>query len=261
MLVCFMLVNGQTDTVKNYTDINGMKQGFWVKYDKTGRKVFEGYFKNDEPYGEMKRYHKNGQVKAVMTFDTKDQKRVGVVYFDDTGEKSATGGFYDKKREGNWQYFGVGAKLVGEENYTKGQKHGVSKKYYPSGKVVEEIHYKEGKLDGAWLRYYESGILRMKMQHEKDVRGGDFFSYFGNGKVEIQGQYLDDKKVGTWKKYDEKGKVIKEMKFIDGKLENEDEVDRQFAKEMEEAEKNKGKFADPEDELKKDVHRGGYGGE
>ena len=203
----------QTDSIVNYTDINGMKQGYWIKKDANGQKIYEGYFKNNIPYGTMKRFHGNGVVKAIMEFDKNDQKKVTVTYFDDTGELSATGFFYDKKRDSTWQYFGQSAKLVGEEHYVKGKKHGVSKKYYPSGKVVEEIWYKNGKLDGPWIRYYDNGYMRM------------------------QTQQIDDK-----------GKVLKEMKFTEGKLENEDAIDKEFTKELEEAEKNKGKFKDPEEE-------------
>jgi antitoxin component YwqK of YwqJK toxin-antitoxin module len=238
-----------------------MKQGYWMKKDKQGNKIFEGNFKNNVPYGDMKRFHKNGVVKAIMTFDKTDQKSVRVVYFDDTGEKSATGAFYDKQREGLWQYFGAGTKLVGEETYVKGKRDGTSKKYYPSGKVVEEINYKAGKLDGTWTRYYESGSPRMKMQNKNDIRYGEFYSYFANGKIEIQGQYDNDLKEGTWKKYDNKGTLIKEMKFVNGKLQNEEQIDRQFTKEIEEAEKNQNKFTDPEDELKRESNPSMPGGE
>ena len=117
----------QTDSIVNYTDINGMKQGYWVKKDMNGQKIYEGYFKNNIPYGEMKRYHGNGVLKALMVFDKTNQSKVNVTYFDDTGELSAKGYFYDKQRDSLWQYFGAGAILVGEEHYIKGLRTGVSK--------------------------------------------------------------------------------------------------------------------------------------
>ena len=238
-LFCFIpaLIFAQTDSIVNYTDINGMKQGYWIKKDANGQKIYEGYFKNNIPYGIMRRFHGNGVVKAIMEFDKNDQKKVKVTYFDDTGELSAKGFFYDKKRDSTWQYFGQSAMLVGEEHYVKGKKHGVSKKYYPSGKIVEEIWYKNGKLDGPWIRYYENGNMRMKTQQINDKRIGDFYSYFADGKVEIKGFYENDLKDGIWKKFDDKGKVIKEMKFTEGKLENEEAIDKEFTKELEDAEK------------------------
>lgn len=249
LLLLPFLSFSQTDSIVNYTDINGMKQGYWVKKDANGQKVYEGYFKNNIPYGEMKRYHSNGILKAKMVFDKKNQSIVKVTYFDDTGELSATGFFYDKKRDSVWQYFGAEAKLVGEEHYIRGKKNGITKKYYPNGKVVEEIWYKNDKLDGSWIRYYENGSMRMKTQQVNDKRIGDFYSYFADGKVEIKGFYKDDIKDGIWKKFDTKGNVVREMKFINGKLENEEQFDKEFTKELEEAEKDKGKFKDPELEL------------
>ena len=251
----------QTDSIVNYTDINGMKQGYWVKKDMNGQKIYEGFFKNNIPYGVMKRYHGNGVLKALMVFDTINQSIVKVTYFDETGELSAKGFFYDKKRDSLWQYFGADAKLVGEEHYSKGKRNGVSKKFYPTGKVVEEIWYKNDKLDGPWIRYYENGNMRMKTQQINDKRIGDFYSYFADGKVEIKGLYKNDIKEGIWKKYDTKGGVLKEMKFVNGKLENEEQIDREFTKELEEAEKNKGKFKDPELEQGQGAGAGATGGE
>jgi antitoxin component YwqK of YwqJK toxin-antitoxin module len=251
----------QTDSIVNYTDINGMKQGYWVKKDMNGQKIYEGYFKNNIPYGEMKRYHGNGVLKALMIFDTKNQSKVQVTYFDDSGELSAKGFFYDKKRDSLWQYFGAEAKLLGEEHYYRGKRNGVSKKYYPSGKVVEEIWYKNDLLNGPWIRYYENGNMRMKTQQVNDKRIGDFYSYFADGKIEIKGLYKNDIKEGVWKKYDTKGGLIKEMKFTNGKLENEEALDKEFTKELEEAEKNKGKFKDPELEQGQGTGGGAGGGE
>ena len=236
----------QTDSIVNYTDINGMKQGYWVKKDANGQKIYEGYFKNNIPYGEMRRYHANGVLKAIMVFDKVNQSQVKVTYFDDSGELSAKGFFYNKQRDSIWQYFGADSKLLGEEHYFRGKRTGVSKKFYPSGKIVEEIWYKNNKLEGSWIRYYENGSIRMKTQQVNDKRVGDFYSYYPDGKVEIKGLYRNDLKDGVWTKYDPKGGVSKEMKFTNGKMENEEALDREFAKELEQAEKEKGRFKDPE---------------
>ncbi|MFQ3676091.1 MAG: hypothetical protein SNJ64_06070 [Endomicrobiia bacterium] len=200
------------------------------------------------PIGEFKRYHKNGVVKELMVFDTKDQKKVYVKYFDSTNELAAEGFFYDKKRDSVWKYYGQKAILCAEERYVKGVKHGVKKKFYEDGKTpVEEIWYKNGKLDGPWLRYYQNGKLRMKTQHINDKREGPFYSYTSEGIITLIGHYKNDLNDGIWQFFDEKtGKQIKTMKFIKGHAENELELDRALAKELEEAEKNKGKFQDPQ---------------
>ena len=103
--------------------------------------------------------------------------------------------------------------------------------------------------------------MRMKTQQTNDKRFGDFYSYFADGKIEIKGFYKDDIKEGVWKKYDTKGALIKEMKFVNGKLENEEAFDREFTKELEAAEKDKGKFKDPELEQSNGTGAGAGGGE
>ena len=45
-----------SDTL-NYMDANGKRQGHWIqKYD-NGNIQFEGYFKNNVPVGQFKKYH------------------------------------------------------------------------------------------------------------------------------------------------------------------------------------------------------------
>jgi len=262
IILCFAFpsfIIAQNDSIINYTDINGMKQGFWVKKDIDGQKIYEGYFKNDIPYGTFKRYHTNGVLKAIMVFDTVDQKKIQVIYYDDAGEKSATGYFNGRMRDSIWQFFGADMKLVEEEHYVSGKRNGMSKKFYPSGKEVEEICFKDGKMNGTWLRYYENGNLRMKTQEVMDKRIGDFYSYFADGKVEIQGNYKNDVKEGLWKIFDNKGKVLKEMKFVNDTLENEEAIDEKYTKEINDAEKNQGKYYDPDKDRKATEQMGGGG--
>lgn len=240
-------VFAQTDSsLVNYTDINGMKQGYWLKKDINGNKVYEGTFKDNLPVGEFKRYHRNGVVKAEMVFDKNDQKKASVKLFDDTGELSAIGFYYDKKKDGEWKYFGSKEKLVMKETYQKGMKHGLSVKYFPSGAVVEELEWKNNKMDGEWKRFFENGKIRMKTQHVANERAGEFVVYYPTGVVELRGAYKDDLKEGVWNFYTTKGAIEKTMTFKDGEASNQEEIDALLAEELKEMEMSKGKMADPE---------------
>lgn len=233
------------DSVVNYTDINGMKQGYWLKKDGNGNKVYEGYFKNNIPFGTMKRYHTNGQLKALMIYNEKDQRQINLTYYDETGELGATGFMKNGQRDSIWKYFGASAKLIKEERYVNGKLNGIAKMYYPSGKLLEERAWKNGKQQGFWTRYWESGQVRMKANHVNNERTGDFIVNWENGKPQIRGKYAKDLKEGTWTFTNEKGGVEKTMKFKNGVAENEEAIDRQFAKDLEDAEKNQQQFKDP----------------
>ena len=51
---------GDQDSAINQTDAKGLKQGFWkAKFD-NGRIKYEGYFKDNHPVGELKRYYEEG---------------------------------------------------------------------------------------------------------------------------------------------------------------------------------------------------------
>jgi antitoxin component YwqK of YwqJK toxin-antitoxin module len=222
-----------------------MKQGFWVKKDIDGNKIYEGYFVDNIPVGKFTRFHKNGVVKADMLYDSTDNKQASVKLFDDTGELSATGAYYDKKKDGEWKYFGSQEKLVMQEMYNKGLKNGIAIKYYPSGKIVEELEWKNGKMNGKWNRYYEDGTIRIKSMHNNDMRTGDFIVYYPDKKIELKGAYKNDLKEGKWIFYSPKGVVEKEMEFVKGIAKNQELLDAQLAKELDDIEKNKGKLADP----------------
>jgi len=243
--LCMSFAVFAQDSVLNYTDINGMKQGLWIKKDKDGKKIYEGRFKNNIPYGEFIRYHKNGAVLAKMFHDKDDQKNVYIELFDDRGELAAKGFFYNKQRDSIWTFYGAEEKLVKEEHYVKGKLNGVCKIYYPSGQLMEEKAWNMGKMHGVWKWYYEDGTPRLETTNIDDKRDGAFIIYHINGNKYIDGNYKSDLKDGKWTFYNQKGEEEKSMKFKNGEAENQEEIDAQVTKELEEMEKKKGQIEEP----------------
>lgn len=244
------------DSVVNYTDINGMKQGYWVKTNEKGEKVYEGNFKNNIPFGEFKRFHANGALSAKMFFDTNDQKRSSVEIYDDRGELGAKGFYYNKKKDSTWLYYGANEKLIKEENYKNGKLNGVCKVFYPNGQEMEVKGWKDGKMDGPWIWYFEDGTPRLTSEHSNDKRTGEFTIFYNTGKVYIKGEYKNDFKHGKWYFYNEDGEEEKTMKFKNGEAENQEEIDKQVTKELEDMELKKGTIAEPTEE---DMFNGGNG--
>lgn len=233
----------------NYTDINGMKQGPWVKKTDDGALLYEGFFKDNLPVGVFKRYHSNGKLKSEMVFDVIRPKYASVKMWDITGELSATGFYDDKAKDSVWEYYTIKEKMVYHEEYKKGLRHGSARKYYSSGNLAEEKMWKQGMMHGKWVQYYPDGTVRLKADNKDDKRTGAFLVNHANGKPLVTGQYANDLQEGLWKVLLEDGKLDKELKYKNGKIENEQELDKKLAKEIEAAEKMQGQFDDPENFL------------
>jgi len=121
--------NKSSDTLNNYIDDNGLKQGHWEKYYDNGDMEYEGYFKNNKPIGEFKRFFPGNKIKAIMNCK-EDGKTVMATLFYKNAKKAAEGTFINMQKEGQWKYFSFyGGHLSSLENYINGEKDGVSYKY------------------------------------------------------------------------------------------------------------------------------------
>ena len=49
-------LSGQSDTI-NQADAKGQKQGYWEKRGSDNTLIYQGYFKDNKPVGEMRRYY------------------------------------------------------------------------------------------------------------------------------------------------------------------------------------------------------------
>lgn len=253
--ICFSQNVGQKggDTaVWNYTDINKMKQGKWLKFDsKTKKKLYEGFFINNRPVGLFKRFHPNGKESAVMYYE-KGGEHIRVKFYYDTGIMAAEGVYArDNVKDSAWNFYGTDKALMAKESYKEGVKHGMSIKYYRAktkdGEPIksEEIEYKDGKKDGIWKQYYESGKIKLNATYSNDLVEGLWTYYFESGKIYITGKYIKSLKEGIWYYFEENGKKT-EIEYVNGIPKNKEELDLKFTKELEELEKNSKNLKDPE---------------
>ncbi|HPM12726.1 MAG TPA: hypothetical protein PK734_04460, partial [Bacteroidales bacterium] len=224
------------DSLINYMDITGKKQGYWCKRDAAGNKVYEGTFKNDVPVGEFKKYHQNGKIKYLMIYNSNNSNDVQVTMYDITGELSAKGFYYNKIKHGTWQYFGQQEKLLMEEHYTMGKLDGASTIFWQVGNNLpaEIKHWKDSVKHGDWFWFYETGQMRMKAGYSNGKLEGPFIVYFFDGKIHIQGAYVNDRRNGVWNYYNEDGTSRAVLEYNMGTLVNEDEVARKETKLLQE---------------------------
>jgi antitoxin component YwqK of YwqJK toxin-antitoxin module len=202
----------------NQVDAQGRKQGFWTKKDAQGRLLYQATFKDDLPVGEMKRFHPNGKIKALMNF-TEGSKVSEAKLFDELGHKIAEGKYLNQKKTGEWNYF-LNDKIVGTENYENGEKNGLSKRWFSTGQLLEEANWKNGKLDGMYRTYFQNGKVYLECKYKMGLRNGPFKTFFTDGTPELDAFYTNDVQDKSWLYYNEKGELLYTLKYDKGVLLN-----------------------------------------
>lgn len=241
----------QNDTL-NYMDANGKKHGHWIQKYENGKIKFEGYFKNDVPVGQLKKYHENGNLKYDMYYNPKDPKEVSVTMYDIAGDLSAQGFYYAQKKNGTWKYYGNGNKLLLEENYNHGMLDGQSIVYWQTqaNQPMEIKNWKDSLKHGDWIWFYEDGKIRMKATYEQDKLQGEFSVYYADGKTSLSGTYYNNVRDGKWQYFKEDGSEKFTIEYNKGKIVNQDEYERAETKMInEEYLEQEGKHIDPQDFL------------
>jgi antitoxin component YwqK of YwqJK toxin-antitoxin module len=250
LLVCFVSyahLSAQTDTVFNQTDSKGLKQGYWKKNYQNGHLMYKGFFKNDKPIREMRRYYEDGPLQAIMIFsEDGNTSKVRIFYQD--GEPSAEGFYYGTQKDSVWKYYSFySGALLSEEHYLRGKKNGMSRSFYDNGKVAEEIEYLNDEKNGKWNQYFDNGVVKMNSFYKQNKVNGNYIFNFPDGKIKIIGNFLDNNRNGIWTFYNEDGTEKYKLHYDKGNVNADDEKklmeqDKEFFQKVDE---NIGKFADP----------------
>lgn len=215
-LLCVCLSGLQAQD-RNQIDAKGRKQGYWVKTNAEGIKIYEGTFKDDKPVSLMKRYHEDGSLKAEMIYRN-DGSAYAYLYYETRKVKLAEGKYIGQERDSVWLSFDLNGKLVGRDTYLRGVLHGPSIVYHQDGSVSEEYNYKNGKKNGSWKQYYQNGKLMAEANFVDDKIVGEYVKNYMNGREWIRGKYNDQGlREGTWVYGNEDGKIGQMVVFRNGK--------------------------------------------
>ncbi len=230
---------------KNQTDLNGLKQGFWSKVYPSGILAYEVTFKDDKPVGELKRYHENGKLSALLIYDQNGEWAVAK-HYDENSKPIAEGKYHNKLRSGLWIYSMDGVK-VAEENFIEGKKNGISKTFYKSGQISEEKNWEQDAENGVWRQYYPNGKIKLETRIEKGKRNAVYYTYYQNGRFETKGRYKEDSMDGEWVYYDENGAELEKVKYVMGKTEQQKDLDKKENEFFKKIDANKSRLIDPAD--------------
>jgi antitoxin component YwqK of YwqJK toxin-antitoxin module len=252
----------QSNDTTNQLDANGVKTGYWEKKTPDGNLIYQGYFKDGKPTGEMRRYHDTGELKAVMNYK-EESERIKTRFFYTDGELAAEGYYVQNQKDSLWNYYSFySATVTASEMYVKGQKHGLEKKYYNNGNLSEEVEWNNNVKHGKWNQYYENGTRKLVSFYSYGKVSGPYLVYGEAGDPYIKGQFVDNEQDGTWYFYDPDGNIKSELVYKKGVVENEEELiekDLEFFNTIEENIRLQ-KFKEPtiEDVIPGSGHNGYY---
>jgi len=243
LIICFfLLMSGSiiAQNTANQVDAQGRKQGFWTKKDTEGRLVYQATFKDDKPVGEMKRFHPNGVVMAILNY-TENSDEANAQMFDERGKLIAKGKYSGQKKIGEWVYL-LDSKVVSTENYLNGQKNGTCKRFYKTGELLEESNWQNDKLNGVYRTYFQDGKAFLECNYTEGQRNGTLKTWFPNGTLEMEAIYTREIRDKDWKYFNANGELRYTLKYELGKLLNP-EVQEKIDKE------NAGKFKSEGDSI------------
>ena len=208
ILILLFTVSGYAQDTVNRKDASGRKQGYWTKSDTAGRKLYEGHFRDDIPYGTFRYYYPGGNLKAISVF-SENGKNTKTTTFFSSGKKNAEGSFVNEKKEGLWRFFSeFDEALVSEEPFKEGLKDGVVKTFFPGKGIAEIMTWKNGIREGLWEQYFDDGSHKLHCLYKNDLKEGPVTVYFPNGTIFTAGQYKEGLPDGTWKTFDLDGKLV-----------------------------------------------------
>lgn len=249
-IVCILLISVtaicQPVTEINKTDLQGRKQGHWIKKYPDQSIMYDGFFKDNHPTGEFKRYDENQTLKSVLVFNNEGTEALATIYHPN-GYIASKGEYINQQKEGKWQFFSrsISGYLICEEYYSKNKKNGLSVKFYPDSTVAERITYIDDIKQGEWIQYHRNGAVSLKSNYLDGKINGRFEVWFDNGQIEFSGQYKDDTRDGLWYIYKKDGALKYKLEYVSG-VTNDRQMDIDESDYLDSLEKNKGKTPDPE---------------
>lgn len=219
------------------------KKTYRTQHYSNGNLKYEGYFVNNEPVGELKRYYEDGKIKSIQDFKNNHSS---VIVFSNSGDTVSKGSYINKIKHGAWCYYSSKGTVAMKENYVMGILDGKSYVFDSAGDTVESISWKNGKMNGERKQFFPQNQPFAIMFYTDNQLSDAFTSYNDNGSIEVEGFYKNGKKEGRWKFYNASGKLIQQIEYIENEATNQEELDKQLQDAMNKHEQLKGKIKDPD---------------
>jgi antitoxin component YwqK of YwqJK toxin-antitoxin module len=250
IITCLLFISPlaecQVESEINKSDQLGRKQGHWIKKYPDQSVMYDGFFKDNHPVGEFRRYNEDATLKSLLVYSADGKEAVASIYHSN-GFIASRGKYVNQQKEGKWQFFSISIDgyMISEEYYSGNLKNGPSVKFYPDGTVAESINYIKNIKQGEWKVYYPDGSICLKSNYRNNKIDGLFEVWYENGNIEFSGLYKNDVRDGEWLIFNSDGSLKYKIEYHDG-VTKDRQMDIDESDFLDTLEKNKGKFADPE---------------
>ena len=234
-------VGHKGDTLLNYKDINGLKQGHWEKKYSNGEVKYKAYFVNDKAVGDLKRYDSYGNLMAHLVYDNKGEYAIAKFYHR-SGKVAGEGKYFGKIRDSIWNYYDDKGTHYLQESFKIGVKHGKFLQITAEGVIIEETNWVDGVKHGSWIKRYVEGPKMWEATYVNGKIEGMTKTYYKSGGLHKVGKFVNDLMHGAWKKYSESGNLKKIYVYKNGHC---PEAEEEQNKLLEELEQNKDKYTGP----------------
>lgn len=212
------LVAQGTDGPLNQTDVQGRKQGRWVRtWAESDQVRYAGQFKDDRPVGSFVYYSTQGRVESRIDHYP-DGKAAHGRHFHENGQLMAEGRYAAQQKDSTWNYYDADGGLRSTERWKAGKMDGEMTTYYPGGQVTERVVFRNGLLDGPAERFFADGKPKYRGAYVKGEADGPETHFFPNGKKEIEGRYAKGLRQGSWKYFNEDGSMRMQALYEKGQL-------------------------------------------
>jgi antitoxin component YwqK of YwqJK toxin-antitoxin module len=191
---------------------DGLKEGLWRSYHKSGSLESEGNYHKGLATGEWRYFHENGKLSKSGAF-IGGASEGEWVHFYESGTESSRGIIHQGKKVGQWKYRDKDNNYLGEENFKEGKRHGLDLTMHPNGKVKIEGMYEDDLRVGTWKYYYPSGALERELPHIAGKIQGNDKTYHENGQLLSDAHYEGGLRCGTWKRYSSNGALETESDY------------------------------------------------
>jgi antitoxin component YwqK of YwqJK toxin-antitoxin module len=113
----------------NNIDVNGYKQGNWLKKYNNGNIKYKGQFTDDKPFGLFYYFYENGKLKAEKKF-FHDGQAASTHFYDKSGNLKSSGIYVNELKDSTWNYYNSDSIIIMSEQYNKGLLNVFTKTYY-----------------------------------------------------------------------------------------------------------------------------------
>jgi antitoxin component YwqK of YwqJK toxin-antitoxin module len=146
---------------------NGLKEGKWRYFYKSGVNLRIANFKNDKRNGKWSVFFDTGKLDHEGKFKEDKEDGMWTSWYEENERINEKGLFKMGVMDGKWNGFYDNGNQKFTANYSNGIKHGEYIKFYPNGRTGIKETYNHGLLEGKYEAYYDKGFfLREKGQYK-----------------------------------------------------------------------------------------------